>query len=215
MITGANRGLGLALCGAAADRGSKVIAVCRQTSPALRQVASRIEAGVDLAESKALSNLASRLRGVQLDTIVHNAGLHAGQGLSEVEADQIQRAMEVNAIAPVVLTRLVLGNLGAGAKVVIVSSAAGSVNGNRRGGEYGYRMSKAAVNAGGAAMAVDLRSLGVTVAMIHPGTVATRMTGWRGMKPRVAAKHLLNLVERLDLTMTGRFWTLDGTELPW
>jgi NAD(P)-dependent dehydrogenase (short-subunit alcohol dehydrogenase family) len=103
-----------------------------------------------------------------------------------------------------------------GSKLALVSSRMGSIGDNGSGGYYGYRMSKAALNAAGKSLAHDLRALGIAVVILHPGAVRTGMTGGHGaVDADDAAGGLLRRIDELAIETTGRFLHGDGTELPW
>ena len=92
----------------------------------------------------------------------------------------------------------------------------GSVADNGSGGYYGYRASKAAVNAIGKSLAVDLRPRGIAVALLHPGYVSTDMVGGRGdVNPTQAATQLVARLDALTLEHSGSFWHASGSTLPW
>jgi NAD(P)-dependent dehydrogenase (short-subunit alcohol dehydrogenase family) len=108
-----------------------------------------------------------------------------------------------------------LGNLGAGSKIAIVTSLMGSMTDNTSGGSYAYRMSKAAVNAAGVSLACDLRQRRIPVVMLHPGMVATAMTGGRGVPVEESVRGLLDRIDELTLEDSGSFRHADGRVLPW
>ena len=92
----------------------------------------------------------------------------------------------------------------------------GSIADNDSGGRYGYRMSKAALNAAGKSLSVDLKPRGIAVGILHPGFVQTGMTEGRGhITPAEAAGRLIQRMDELDLENTGTFWHSDGSVLPW
>jgi NAD(P)-dependent dehydrogenase (short-subunit alcohol dehydrogenase family) len=92
----------------------------------------------------------------------------------------------------------------------------GSMADNGSGGYYGYRMSKAAVNAAGVSLAHDLRAKDIAVVLLHPGMVATDMTGKNGIPPAEAAKGLITRIDDLSIDTTGRFvHAVTGEILPW
>jgi NAD(P)-dependent dehydrogenase (short-subunit alcohol dehydrogenase family) len=216
VVTGANRGIGLALVTQLHRRGATVVAVCRQTSPALLAVGVRVESGVDLADPQAAPNLASRLAQDDIELLVHNAGIGRFEALEGTNAADVMAQFQVNALAPLLLTRALLPRLRSGAKVALVSSRMGSIGDNGSGGYYGYRMSKAALNAAGVSLAHDLKSAGIAVVILHPGAVRTGMTGGQGaIEPDMAASGLLQRIDELELGNTGRFRHADGTVLPW
>ena len=216
LITGANRGIGLELTRALRARGDEVIAVCRSSSPDLESLGVRLEAPVDVTDDGAVGELAGRLNGVGLDLLIQNAGILLPDDLDRVDLEDVRRQWEVNALAPLRLTRALLPNLGSGAKLALMTSRMGSLADNTSGRMYGYRMSKAALNAAGVSLAHDLRPRGVAVAILHPGYVATEMTGFGGdVAPADAARRLLERIDELTLETTGTFWHASGERLPW
>lgn len=219
LITGANRGIGLALTRRFTERGDSVIAVCRQASPALEATGARIEPGIDVTDGAALAALARRLGDVRIDTLVLNAGILAREALGEIDDagfDSMRRQFEVNALGPLRVAQALLDHLAEDARIGIVTSRMGSVADNGSGGRYGYRASKAAVNAIGKSLAVDLAPRGIAVFLLHPGYVATDMVGGSGdVTPEQAATQLVERLDNLTLEQTGSFWHANGDALPW
>ncbi len=215
LVTGANRGIGLALCRLLQARGDSVIAVCRTPSAELQALEVRIETGIELTRAKSLEDLSTRLAGVRLDGAILNAGILEGDDLKSFSAESLQRQFEVNAVAPLLLARALLPNLAEGSKLGLITSRMGSIDDNGSGGYYGYRMSKTALNMAGRSLAVDLRPRGIAVAILHPGMVATRMVGFSGIPPEQAAAGLLARLDALTLASSGRFRHANGEELPW
>ena len=216
VVTGANRGIGLALVMQLHRRGATVVAVCRQTSPELLAIGVRIESGIDVADPQAGPGLATRLAQDNIELLVHNAGIGRFETLEGTTPSDVVAQFQVNALAPLFLTRALLPRLRPGAKVVLVSSRMGSIGDNGSGGYYGYRMSKAALNAAGVSLAHDLKAVGIAVVILHPGAVRTGMTGGHGaIEPDAAAAGLLQRIDELELRTTGRFLHQDGTVLPW
>jgi NAD(P)-dependent dehydrogenase (short-subunit alcohol dehydrogenase family) len=109
-----------------------------------------------------------------------------------------------------------LPRMGKGGKVAIITSRMGSIADNDSGSRYGYRMSKAAVNAAGKSLAMDVKPRGIAVALLHPGFVRTDMTGHNGLvDPPQSAAGLLARIDALTLETTGSFWHMNGEPLPW
>jgi NAD(P)-dependent dehydrogenase (short-subunit alcohol dehydrogenase family) len=216
LVTGANRGIGLALCRRLKERGRDVIAVCRKSSPALDALGIRVETGVDVTAQDAVAGLANRLSGVALDELVCNAGILREDGLDDAAYDDIRAQLEVNAIAPLRIVAALHRNLSQGGKIALITSRMGSIGDNGSGGHYGYRMSKAALNAAGMSLARDLASSGIAVAILHPGYVRTDMTEHSGnVEPADAAAQLVDRIDALTLATTGTFWHANGQVLPW
>jgi NAD(P)-dependent dehydrogenase (short-subunit alcohol dehydrogenase family) len=129
---------------------------------------------------------------------------------------RIRHQFEVNALAPLRLTALLAPQFAQGAKLVLITSRMGSVADNTSGGYYGYRMSKAALNAAGRSLAHDLAPRGVAVALLHPGFVQTPMTGGRGdVDAATAASNLLARIDELTPATSGDFRHANGSPLPW
>ena len=216
VVTGANRGIGLALVTQLHRRGATVVAVCRQTSPELLALGVRVESGIDVTDPQAGSGLAARLAQDEIELLVHNAGIGRFETLEGSTPSNVMAQFQVNAVAPLFLTRALLPRLRPGAKIALVSSRMGSMGDNGSGGYYGYRMSKAALNATGVSLAHDLKALGIAVVILHPGAVRTGMTGGQGtIEPETSAAGLLQRIDELELRSTGRFLHQDGTVLPW
>ena len=216
VVTGANRGIGLELTRQLKARGASVVAVCRKRSPELDALGVRVESGVDVTEPAAWSKLAERLARDEIDLLVQNAGILLPDSLESVELDKVRAQLELNAVAPLFLTRALVPRLRTGAKVALITSRMGSIGDNSSGGYYGYRMSKAALNAAGVSLAHDLKPRGIAVVILHPGSVRTEMTRGQGMiEVEEAARGLLQRIDELRLETTGRFLHQNGEVLPW
>ncbi len=216
MVVGANRGIGLELCRQLKERGDAVIGTCRSASPALASLGVRVESGVDVTDDASVKALAARIAGEALDVLVLNAGVLDNVSLSTLDIDSIRRQFEVNAIGPLRVAAALLPNLRAGSKLAIVTSRMGSIADNGSGGHYGYRMSKAAANMAGVSLAHDLKPGGVAVVMLHPGFVRTDLTRGRGdCDPPVAARGLIERIDRLTPEATGTFVHANGERLAW
>ncbi len=157
LVTGANRGIGLALARRLAARGDRVIAVCRQPSDDLDRLSVRVEAGVDLASDDDVAALGRRLEGTRLDLLVLNAGILRPDDLDGLNLDDVHTQIEINAVAPLRVVKALRPWLHQGSKIAAITSRMGSMGDNGSGGYYGYRMSKAALNAMAVSLARDLR----------------------------------------------------------
>lgn len=216
VITGANRGIGLALATLLSQKGYTIIGICRESSAELDALAEKVITGIDVTDQSCIDRAAAELNGVQVDLLVNNAGLLDDNVLGSIDLDSIRAMMEINAYAPLKVTETLLPNLVSGSKVALITSRMGSIADNTSGGRYGYRASKAALNAFGKSLAVDLEPKGICVAILHPGYVATRMVGYRGMiEPDESARGLVERIEGLSLQNSGSFWHSNGEELPW
>jgi NAD(P)-dependent dehydrogenase (short-subunit alcohol dehydrogenase family) len=219
LITGANRGIGLALAAHHAARGDRVIAVCRRGSPALDALDVELRAGVDVTDGDAVAGLAAALAGTRIDRLILNAGVLGRESLGPLDRAaeaSIRHQFEVNALGPLRVAAALLDHLAPGAKIGIVTSRMGSIADNGSGGYYGYRMSKAAVNAAGRSLAMDLKPRGIAVFLLHPGFVRTDMVGGQGdISADEAAAQLVARMDALGLADSGSFWHARGEPLPW
>lgn len=215
LITGANRGIGLELSRQFSQRGDQVIALCRQSSAALDDLHVAVIAGIDVKDDSSVRSLAGKLSGRRIDILINNAGLLESDDLDNLDFESIKRQFDVNALGPLRVTSTLLPNLREKSKVIIITSRMGSIADNASGGYYGYRMSKAAVNMAGMSLARDLFGRGIAVAILHPGMVATEMTGGQGISPVESARGLINRIDDLELGKSGTFWHANGEELPW
>lgn len=215
VVTGCNRGIGLQLCMQFSERGDEVVGVCRKRSPELEALGIRIIDGIDVGDPDSVSKLASALRDEQIDVLINNAGVLLRETFGAIDYEQMMAQYRVNAIGPLAVTEALRNNLVEGSKVAIVTSRVGSIEDNSSGGNYGYRASKAAVNMIGTNLMHELKPRGIAVALLHPGLVATDMTGGTGIDPVDSARGLIERIDELTLHSSGGFWHAEGYSLPW
>jgi NAD(P)-dependent dehydrogenase (short-subunit alcohol dehydrogenase family) len=215
LVTGASRGIGLQLCKQFAARGDEVIAVCRETSDGLAELGVRIIDGIDVSSGEAVETLRQELDGLPIDILVNNAGILLRDTFGDIDYDEMVEQYRVNTLGPLRVTEALAENLQRGSKVAIVSSRVGSIEDNGSGGHYGYRASKAAVNMIGTNLKHEFLPRGIAVAILHPGLVATDMTGGSGISPADSARGLIERIDDLSLENTGGFWHAEGYSLPW
>ena len=215
LITGANRGIGLQLCKQFQDRGDDVIAVCRESSEELADTGARIIDGIDVGSGAAVKTLRQEIGDTPIDILINNAGILRRDAFGEMDYDAMLEQYRVNTLGPLRVTEVLADNLAKGSKVVIVSSRVGSIEDNGSGGNYGYRASKAAVNMVGMNLKHELLPRGIAIAVLHPGLVATEMTGGMGISPVESAAGLIQRIDELSLEVSGGFWHAEGYALPW
>lgn len=215
LITGCNRGIGLELCRQLLARGDEVIAVCRTASDELHRSGANVIDDIDVSDGESIAKLAGKLRGQHIDVLINNAGILKSETFGNIDYDAMLEQYRVNTLGPLRVTEALVSNLSEGSKVAIVSSRVGSIEDNGSGGHYGYRASKTAVNQVGMNLKHELSPRGISVALLHPGLVATEMTGGQGISPEVAAAGLIERIDELTLENTGGFWHAEGYTLPW
>ena len=217
LITGANRGIGLEFARQLKDRGDHVIATCRSASPELNSLSVRVEKDIDITSGESVLKLRENLNDTKIDVLIQNAGIAEFNSLSNLDPQSILHQFEVNALSPLCCVKSLLSQLSKSAKIALISSRMGSIGDNSSGGSYGYRMSKVALCMAGKSLAVDLKPKGISVAILHPGLVSTRMTGFtsNGIKPQESVQGLIQRIDELTLENSGTFWHSNDDILPW
>ncbi|MFL0811297.1 MAG: SDR family oxidoreductase [Agarilytica sp.] len=216
VVTGANRGIGLALCEAYRDRGDDVIALCRQANEALFSLGVKVIDNVDVTHTESIQHAARALAENSIDILVNNAGVLSYEKFGQINFDSVMKQFQVNGLGALRVSEAFAGNMRFGGKIALITSRMGSITDNTSGGYYGYRMSKAALNAGGKSLAIDLKPSGIAVALLHPGFVQTEMVNKAGdISPEEAATRLLERIDELNLENSGTFWHSNGEVLPW
>ena len=216
VVTGANRGIGLSFCQYYHNQNFNVFGVCRQSSSELNESATKVIENVDIASPEACKFLFNELSEIKIDILINNAGILTNESLTNMNYDSILKQFNVNTLGALRVTEGCLNNLHQGSKVVVITSRMGSVADNQGGGMYGYRISKAGLNAAAKSLANDLKPRGIPVGIYHPGLVSTDMIGGNGdISPDEAASRLAKLIENLNLSNTGTFWHSNGEMLPW
>jgi NAD(P)-dependent dehydrogenase (short-subunit alcohol dehydrogenase family) len=221
LVTGANRGIGLALCKQYKDMGYQVIATCRSRSEALEALendGSGIELieGVDVSKVTGIQALQEQLNERHIDILINNAGILRSQTLNRLDFEEIIEQFQVNTLGPLRIVDALRNNLCSGGKIAMITSRMGSIEDNTSGGQYGYRMSKSALNAASKSLALDLQPRGIALAILHPGYVQTEMVNFGGeIAADVAAERLVQRIAELNLENSGTFWHSNGDVLPW
>jgi len=204
------------------ERFAEVAALSRRGDPEL-EITS--EASVEAAAR------AVAARGLPLRLVVIATGFLHGDGFSpekswrELDPAHMARAFATNAIGPALLIKHFLPMMPRAGKSVFaaLSARVGSIGDNRLGGWYSYRASKAALNQLVCTASIELRRRqpeAICVAL-HPGTVDTRLSapfpkpGLDVQSPELAAKHLLDVIDRLDPSASGGFFDHRGERVPW
>ncbi|MFT5636860.1 MAG: NAD(P)-dependent dehydrogenase (short-subunit alcohol dehydrogenase family) [Cognaticolwellia sp.] len=216
VITGANRGIGLAMCMHFKAQGDRVFALCRKTSVELTALDVNIIEDIDVTSDLGIANMVSGLKHIDIDVLVCNAGILRDESLANLNLNTLREQFEVNALAPLRVVASLQKQLKQGAKVALITSRMGSIADNNSGGRYGYRMSKAALNAAAMSLSHDLASNKIAVGIYHPGYVQTEMVNYGGdISASDAAKKLVALINQLTLAQSGIFKHSNGNVLPW
>jgi len=216
VITGANRGIGLALCRAYQQNGHQVIGVCRHTSDELNRLDIETIDQIDISIPDDIERLSSIIGNRTINILINNAGILRSMNFDLLDYDAIQEQFNVNTLGPLRVVEALFDNLTSGSKIGLVSSRMGSIGDNTSGGTYGYRMSKCALNVAGKSMAVDFKPKGIAVAILHPGYVQTDMVNHNGdISAEKSAARLKQRMDEMTIDTSGTFWHSNGEILPW
>lgn len=227
LITGASRGIGLEFAKQCVKQRWHAFATCRhpQTPGKLFEIA-RLSAGhvsvhlLDVADSSQIQALAYELRHEPIDILINNAGQYGSDAheFGHVDAADWLETFNVNTIAPLKMAEAFIHNLERGSRklIVNVSSKMGSMADNTSGGSYIYRSSKAGLNAVTKSLAIDLAPKKITCIAVHPGWVKTDMGGPSALiTPYQSVVQLLAIMQNVSLDDSGKFFDIDGSEIPW
>ena len=223
LITGANRGLGLEFTRQYAADGWRVFAACRD--PAGARDLAAVEGDVfaetlDVDDGPQVAALANKLSGQPIDVLINNAGIYGPKGVTRdtVVYDAWGQVFRTNAMSPLAVSAAFAANVAQGGqkKIITLSSIMGSIAENDSSGDFIYRSSKAAVNAVMKSLAGDLKSEGITVAVLHPGWVRTDMGGPdAAIEAPESVTGMRAVIAGLKESDSGRFLNYDGTEISW
>ena len=220
LITGANRGIGLELARQYSAAGWRVIGTARKPDAAteLRELATMI-VQLDVTDPVSVEELARELADMPIDLLINNAGIQPLMWtLEDVDFDDFERALAVNTVGPVRVTRALLPRLREGKlrRIVNITTNLSSIAGNTDGGFYGYRESKAALNMFTRSLAADLGPEGFICIVLHPGWVKTDLGGPQApLQVEDSVRGMIGVIDGLGPDDNGTFWTHAGKRMPW
>ena len=228
LITGANRGIGLALVTVFLERGWHVFGCARQPQKcgAFKKLTSKYRSlftviKLDVTNERSIAQAAVSVsrKTKHLDILINNAGVcFKEKAIYRFDSVHAARAFAVNATGPMLMTkhflRLIKKSLSP--KIVNISSLSGSISRvSGFSGFYTYKASKAALNMFSRLLAYELRDFGITTLILHPGLVKTRMNSGAKMLPLESASKIFNIINDNELQDTGSFLSTDLNTCPW
>jgi len=228
LITGANRGIGLEFCRQYAAEGWRVLACSRypEKSDELNRLATGnpeliIVHALDVADHVEIDRLAQVLAGESIDLLINNAGIYPDSdksGFGHTDYAGWLQAFRINTMAPLKMAETFAAQIARGKQktIVTITSKMGSIADNSGGGSYLYRSSKAAVNMVVKSLAIDLKPLGITAVVFHPGWVKTDMGGPNAMiSAEQSVSGMRQVISGLSSADSGKFFGYDGQAIPW
>ena len=216
-VVGANRGIGLEIVRNLCQQGEEVFAFCRKSSSELEGLnPKKIMENFEVTDAEKMQNLLNQASLPKLDQLFHVSGILRSSSFEDLNPKNIEEQFLVNSLGPILSVQAFLPYLNTNAKIGLLTSRMGSIADNSSGGSYGYRMSKAALNAAGKSLSLDLKDRGHTVLLLHPGWVRTEMTRGTGhLEADESASGLIEIMNSKTIEDSGTFWHVSGEELPW
>jgi NAD(P)-dependent dehydrogenase (short-subunit alcohol dehydrogenase family) len=226
LITGANRGLGLAMTRRFLAAGHRVFAVVRGENEALKEMGKKNgllcfigDVSDEPAVKRAFTEIGRRTKG--LDILINNAAVHLDPQrlpLEKVDFSVYLPTFRVNSVAPLIVARYALPLLRKGNKrlLVNISSEAGSIRDAWRKSEYAYCMSKTALNMATRILQNGLKDEGIKVLALHPGWFRSDMGGKEApITPDEAAAKVVEVILHPPDLNGPSFVDSDGKEMNW
>lgn len=230
LVTGGNRGLGLAITQELVAQGAHVIITSRNDVKI--EGVKRVITGLDVMDNECGTKLAEALNGQKIDILINNAGYFYGpvEKIDSLNFEEEMKMIDICAVGPLRISSGLFnaGLIASDGKIVMITSQGGSIawrdTQNPTGFDYGHHMSKAAANMMGKLLAQEMKSKGITVTMLHPGFNKTEMTKkyeaiWEiegAVDTSVGAKRVVHEIGLMSLDKTGLFINCeDGLEIPW
>jgi NAD(P)-dependent dehydrogenase (short-subunit alcohol dehydrogenase family) len=228
LITGANRGIGLEFARQYATDGWHVLACSRypEKSDELNKLAARHPERVkihalDVSDHVQIDRLAQLLADESIDLLINNAGIYPDSdksGFGHTDYAEWLQAFRINTVAPLKMTEAFAAQISRSEQktIVTITSKMGSIADNSGGGSYLYRSSKAAVNMVVKSLAIDLKPIGITAVVFHPGWVKTDMGGPNALiSAEQSVSGIRQVIAKLTMAESGKFFAYDGQIIPW
>ena len=186
---------------------------------------------LDVTNENAVESFCDRLGDVRVFInavgFLHNDSFSPEKSTRQISRDYFMSSMMVNALPTLLFSRYLSRKLRHKQPAVFatVSARVGSIEENYLGGWYSYRASKAALNQVLKTLSIEWRRNlpNVCVAALHPGTTDTALS--RPFQKNVpegqlfsaeqSVAYMMSVIETLKPELSGKFWSFDGTELPW
>lgn len=245
LITGCNRGLGLGLVKSLIKHESApkyIFATCRNLEKAdeLRSIAEANKnvhiLQIDLKEFDKYPEIVAQVGDVVknegLNVLFNSAGISPRSsflGLKALKPNELMDVYAVNVVAPLMMTKAFVPLLKKAsdanksaplgvqrAAIVNMSSILGSIQSNKEGSLYHYRVTKSGLNAATKSLSIDLKNDGIIAVNMHPGWVKTEMGGPKApMEIADSCDNMVRTILKLDKSHNGGFIQYDGQTLPW
>jgi len=222
LITGANRGIGLALAKRYSTAGWRVLATARDPAKAndLRAVPNADVYELEAKDQQSIETLTAMLEGRPIDVLINNAGYLGPREtpFGETPMTLWHEVLLTNIAAPFMLTERLVDNLAAGKekKAIVISSSLASLTLAEPSWSAIYGASKAGVNMAWRHLSYPLGARGIVAAAVSPGWVRTNMGGDdASTSVEESAEALFNTIGGLTMEHNGGFFSHEGAPIPW
>jgi NAD(P)-dependent dehydrogenase (short-subunit alcohol dehydrogenase family) len=230
-VTCAGRGLGFCVVKKHLELGDTIYAYDYEITGDLKVLSESNKALkyylCDISSDKDVVEATKEILGAEkkVDIIYNVAGIFLEEqrvGLAKTDMDTCMRMYNINALGALRICKALWTLIQKDSVVVNISSESGSVGAARRKQEYGYGMSKAAMNMGAKLLSNELWDIGARVMNFHPGWMRTAMGGDAAFKssksvsPQESAENIIGII--MDINNIPRdqmYMTHTGDILPW
>jgi NAD(P)-dependent dehydrogenase (short-subunit alcohol dehydrogenase family) len=232
LVTGSNRGIGLEFVKQFLEKGDEVIATCRdpKSAKALNELKtlhsnSLTIIPLDVTNYDQICQAFDRIQRDfnSIDILINNAGVKSGDGknlynFGEVHKEDFMKVLQINTLAPLLISEKftpLLQNV-SNSKIINITSTNGSISKRKQKGKYSYCVSKAGLNMVSKILSNDLHDMKITVIALQPGWIKTDMGGPEApLEIDETISKIIDLIDKIDHSDTGKFLKWDGTEIPW
>jgi NAD(P)-dependent dehydrogenase (short-subunit alcohol dehydrogenase family) len=230
-ITGASSGIGMEFVRQYLKEGCRVFATYRNddTASSLKSLKGDLQLfHLDIRKIKDIERVRNCIKSECIDVLINNAAIHGPEDrlatFGQIDVKSWSDLMQTNVFYTVKLTEMLfdLVRKSREKKIVFISSRAGSISERGKlphhlsGGTYIYRSSKAALNAVTQSLAFDYTPQGISVIVLHPGWVKTKMAGNKAdLTVNYSVKSMKKVIGSFIPTMNGVFYNFDGSIIPW
>ena len=155
-----------------------------------------------------------------MDLLINNAGVPDGRwrNIKEIDDEWMLEVLNINSVGPVRMVKALYDKMNHESltTVAMISSLMGSIDDCHSGRSYAYRASKTALNMLSVAMKKEAKEDNISILILHPGWVKTRMGGEHAPVELVdSVEGMMKLINAQTLNDSGKFFQYDGVELPW
>ena len=221
VVTGASRGIGSEFVVRLLDAGWKVYAGYRSDLLRLELINNHnlVCQRLDVTDNNSISEFVKIIDN-DVDLLINNAGVPDGRwrNIKEIDDEWMLEVLNINSVGPVRMVKALYDKMNHKSltTVAMISSLMGSIDDCHSGRSYAYRASKTALNMLSVAMKKEAMEDNISILILHPGWVKTRMGGEHAPVELVdSVEGMMKLINAQTLDDSGKFFQYDGVELPW